>query len=368
MGIEEEERQATPPPWGWPPAQEENAHGVGEIVYDGSCNTNHQTKDRRHEQKEVYHKARGGAAPDGPPARNPRDRLEPVREPVRPDIAAPLRESPRHPVRDMAARVQARGGLAHRQAGEPLDIPRVRRGQGKGLHKRGQGQHGRPDEAHGGHGHPLQARGAGPQAVPVRREGHDQGGHAGQGRAMPEDLLQPHRGGRHGRVPRADAVPSRTAAETAGARARGEDGAGQEAAQGQAEGGGGGEGARALGDGHGRLGERGGRRAPRHARPVLQAMRHRARQAHQPGRGRQGHREDEGAQGPARRQERDDGQRLRVPEPEAARPRVQGRDLLHEGLRLLRERRRRELQPPRQEVVPEGDRLQPAHTAPGPAA
>lgn len=50
----------------------------------------------------------------------------------------------------MAARVQARGGLAHRQAGEPLDLPRVRHGQGKGLHKRGQGLHGRPDEACGG--------------------------------------------------------------------------------------------------------------------------------------------------------------------------------------------------------------------------
>ena len=56
MGIEEEERQSTPPPWGWPPAAKENAHGVEEIVYDGSCNTNHHTKDRRHEQKKVYHK------------------------------------------------------------------------------------------------------------------------------------------------------------------------------------------------------------------------------------------------------------------------------------------------------------------------
>ena len=56
MGIEEEERQATPPPWGWPPARKENAHGVEEIVYDGSCNTNHQTKDRRHEQQTIRRK------------------------------------------------------------------------------------------------------------------------------------------------------------------------------------------------------------------------------------------------------------------------------------------------------------------------
>lgn len=98
----------------------------------------------------VYQKAGRGGTPRRPPARNPRDRLEPVREPVRPDIATALRENPQHPVRDMAARVQARGGLAHRQAGEPLDLPRVRHGQGKGLHKRGQGLHGRLDEACGG--------------------------------------------------------------------------------------------------------------------------------------------------------------------------------------------------------------------------
>lgn len=36
MGIEEGERQSTPPPWGWPPAQKGNAHGVEEIVYDGN--------------------------------------------------------------------------------------------------------------------------------------------------------------------------------------------------------------------------------------------------------------------------------------------------------------------------------------------
>lgn len=48
---------------GGAPAQKGNAHGVEEIVYDGSCNTNHHTKDRRHEQKEAYHKTRSGATP-----------------------------------------------------------------------------------------------------------------------------------------------------------------------------------------------------------------------------------------------------------------------------------------------------------------
>ena len=75
---------------------------------------------------------------------------------------------------------------------------------------------------------------------------------------------------------------------------------------------------------------------------------------------------DEGAQGSAGHKERDDGQRMRVPRPGEARPRVQGRDLLHEGLRLLRERRHRELQQAREEMVPEGNRLQPAHKAPNP--
>ena len=52
MGINEEEKHATPPPWdsrrqpaerfgekpkaGWQPAQKKNAHGIGEIPYDGS--------------------------------------------------------------------------------------------------------------------------------------------------------------------------------------------------------------------------------------------------------------------------------------------------------------------------------------------
>ena len=70
MGIKEEEGQATPPPWGWSPRAEEKAHGVDEIVYDRSFHTTHQTKGRRHEQKEVYHKTRRRSTPHGPPARD----------------------------------------------------------------------------------------------------------------------------------------------------------------------------------------------------------------------------------------------------------------------------------------------------------
>ena len=127
MGIEEEERQSTPPPWGWPPAQKENAHGVEEIVYDGSCNTNHQTKDRRHEQEKACHKTRRRATPHGQAARNPRVRLEPVREPVRPDIAAAFRESPRLRVprpKKARPRVQGRDPLH-----EGLRLVRERRRQ-----------------------------------------------------------------------------------------------------------------------------------------------------------------------------------------------------------------------------------------------
>ena len=366
MGFNEEERQSTPPPWGWPPAAEEKAHGVGEIVYHGAAKPTRHTKDRRHEQEKVYHKTRSRATPHGQAARDAGHGMERIREPLRADIAAALREGPQHPVLHVAAGAQARGGVADRQARQPLDVPGVRHRQGEGLHKRGEEQHGRPDEAHGGHGHPLQACGAEAQALAVRREDHDQGGHAGQGRAVPEDVLQPHRGGRHGSLQGPDAVPPRTTAEGAPASARGEDGAGQKAARGQAEGGLGGEGARALGDGHGDIWARVARRAPGDARPLLEALCHRAPEPHQPGRCRQGHKKDEGAQGSAGHKERDDGQRMRVPRPEEARPRVQGRDLLHEGLRLLRERRHRELQQAREEMVPEGNRLQPAHKAPNP--
>ena len=368
MGFNEEGRQATPPPWGWPPAAKEKAHSVGKIVYDRSLHTTHNTKDRRHEQEKVYHKTRSRATPHGQTAGDARHGMERIREPVRADIATALRKGPQYPVRHVAARAQARGGVADHQARQPLDVPGVRHRQGEGIHKQGKEQHGRPNEAHGGHGHPLQACGAEAQALAVRCEDHDQGGHAGQGRAVSEDVLQPHRGGRHGRLQRPDAVPPRTPTKGAPAGARGEDRAGQKAAQGQAERSLGGKGARPLGDGHDHFKERLKRRAPGHARPLLKALRHRASEPHQPGRGHQGHKEDEGAQGAACHKERDDGQRLRVPRPEKTRQRVQGRDLLHEGLRLLRERRHRELQPPRQEMVPERNGLQPAHKTADPAA
>ena len=54
MGFNKGERQSTPPPWGWPSAAEEKAHGVGEIVYHGAAKPTRHTKDRRHEQEKVY--------------------------------------------------------------------------------------------------------------------------------------------------------------------------------------------------------------------------------------------------------------------------------------------------------------------------
>ena len=66
------------------------------------------------------------------------------------DIAAALRKGPQHPVRHLAAEVQARRGRADHQARQPLDIPRVRHGQGEGLHKRGQAQHGGVGERRAG--------------------------------------------------------------------------------------------------------------------------------------------------------------------------------------------------------------------------
>ena len=358
MGFHKEEEHATPPPWGWPPQGKENAHGVEEIVYHKATKQNMHTKGRRHEQEKVYHKTRRRSTPHGPPARDPRGRLERICEPVRADIAAALRESPQHPVRNLAEGVQARRGLPDHPARQPLDIPGVRHREGAGVDQRGQGQHGRPDEAHRGDGHPVPARRAGAQALAVRREDDGRRGLPGQGRAVPQDVLQPHRVRRHGRLPRPDAIPPWQATKAAATGPRGADGPRQAPARGQAAGRERGEGARALRDGHRRLEERDQGRAAGHAGPLLEALRHRAPQPHQPGRGRQGDQADEGPQGPADRQERDDGQRLRVPQPGKARQGLQGRDLLYAGLRLVRERRHRELQPPRQKVVSEGNGLQ----------
>ena len=98
MGFNEEERQSAPPPWGWPPAAKEKAHGVGEIVYHGAVKTTRHTKDRRHEQKKAYHKTRSRATPHGQAARDAGHGMERICEPVRADIAAALRKGPQHPV------------------------------------------------------------------------------------------------------------------------------------------------------------------------------------------------------------------------------------------------------------------------------
>ena len=147
MGLNEEEKQATPPPWGWPPTAKEKAHGVEEIVYDRSFHTTHHTKDRRHEQEKLYHKARSGATPDGPAARDAGHGMEPIRQQVRADIAAALRESPQHPVRNLAEGVQARRGLPDHPARQPL-ARRTRgaihrplvRGLGGKTHRRRRGE------------------------------------------------------------------------------------------------------------------------------------------------------------------------------------------------------------------------------------
>ena len=101
---------------------------------------------------------------------------------------------------------------------------------------------------------------------------------------------------------------------------------------------------------------------------MLEALRHRALEPRQPGRGHRRDKENEAEKGPEDGLKRHHGQRLRVPRPGKARPGIQGRDLLHEGLRLLRERRHQELQQAREEMVSEGNRLQPADKAPDPPA
>ena len=205
MGFYEEEKQTAPPPRWWPAAQKKNAHGVKEIVYDRSFHATHHTKDRHREQEEVYHKKGRGATPDGQAARDAWHRMERLREQLDHNIDAHVRTNPLDPMLYMATRAQA---------------------------------------------------------LSIRRENDDRRGNAGQGHSLPEDVLQPHRGRRHGRFAWANAIPSGSATKTAAAGARGKDRPWKKAAEGQAERGLGGKGARALGDGHGHIKERLKRRAP----------------------------------------------------------------------------------------------------------
>ena len=148
MGIDEDEKQTAPPPWGWPPRQKENAHGAEEIVYHKATKQNMHTKIRRHEQEKVCHKAGRRATPHGQAARNPGERLEPVRKQAGADLHAGVRAPARGSLLHVAAGVQARRGLPHHAARQPMDVSGVRHRQGPGVDQRGQGQHGREDEAH----------------------------------------------------------------------------------------------------------------------------------------------------------------------------------------------------------------------------
>lgn len=280
MGFKEEKKQTTPPPWGWPAPQKKNAHSIEEIVYHGTAKTTKHTKDRRYEQEKVYHKTRSGATPDRQAAHDTGYSMEWICKPMRANITAALCKGPQHPVRYMAARIEARSSIANHQARQPLDIPRIRHRQGEGLHKRRQEQYGSPDEAHSGNGHTIQTCRAEAKALPVRCENDDHRSHARQGHSMPQDILQPHRGRRHGRVLRADAVPSRTTTKTSPASARGKNGSRQEADQGQTKRGLGSERAWALGNGHGSISKRFQRRTPRNARQMLKALCHRAPEPH----------------------------------------------------------------------------------------
>ena len=62
MGIDEDKREAKPPPRGWPPPKK-NAHDICQIVYNDSASKTI-TKSRCHEQEKVYHKKERRATPD----------------------------------------------------------------------------------------------------------------------------------------------------------------------------------------------------------------------------------------------------------------------------------------------------------------
>ena len=194
MGFDKGEKRTKPPPWGWPPRRKEKAHDVGEIVYHGAVKPTRHTKDRRHEQEKACHKTRSGSAPHGQAARDAGHGMEPVRQQVRSDIAAALRKGPQHPIRHLAAGVQARGGVADRQARQPLDLPGVRHRQGKSLHKRGQVQHG--------------GVGEGRASQRTRRGRSPAGGSSGTGRGR--------RPRRRGPTPPTRKAPSRTATASSG--------------------------------------------------------------------------------------------------------------------------------------------------------
>ena len=311
----------------------------------------------------VYHTARAGDVPDIRAEADARRRLERARRGGTPGHGPLVRREARTEAGDLEAGIppgRNRRGRPRPEGQAAAQVRRVRPLRRTGQDQRKQRQQRNGNDRDEPDGLPVQEARRRREAVALRRPVPHEGGAAGAAHPLPLDLLQAHRRRGRGRPARRDAVPPEE--ETEGPKtAPRQDRAGPPHSRRQAGGRQQAQPVRALRDGHRRLPGGGQGRAARARRPEEQAVRHRARRARHPGRGRPGAAADGPARCARRRALRHDRQRLRVPGPGEDQGRRRMRRLLHAGLRLVGEGIRRELQPARAQVVPQGDRLREVH-------
>jgi len=267
QGTEEEgkAKEGTPPRGRRARKMQQRRHS---LWYDEGAQTK-TSEPKKGRREKLYHTTRARRTPELHPAPDAGLGLERDRQGGMPNHDAPVRREARSEMRDLEARIPARGnrgGGAGPKGQATTQVRRIRPLQGAGRSQREQRKQGREDAGDEPDGLPLQETRDRREAVAIRRTLPHEGGDARAGHPMPFDVVQAHqRRRRRGQV-RRDTIPPEQKAEGPEAPSR-NDGPGAAHARRQARGRGQAQQVRALRDGHRRLVYERDRRPARARRP-----------------------------------------------------------------------------------------------------
>ena len=239
-----------------------------DLWYDEGYQTK-TSKPKKGRHEILYHTARARNVPDLRAAADAGIGLERDNQGGVQGHAPPVRREARAEVRDLEARIPARGHRGSRPGPEgqaTTQVRRIRPLQGAGQDQREQREQGNQDAGDEPDGLPLQKARCRREAVAVRRALPHEGGDARTEHPVPVDMVQAHQRRRHRRQVRRDPVPPEQKAERPEAPSR-HDGPGAPHARRQARGREEAQPLRALRDGHRRLVDERDRRPARPRRP-----------------------------------------------------------------------------------------------------